>query len=204
MHMLEVMKAIEELVVMADCVDLGLRVTQFVDCLHLAGDPRTGSTKVAPRQREAAVRGVFERAHPRQEQLQRIDIPRVGDIELAVVLLEGINDRVELAFFFALIFPVSVHCQAKRVFPFVPVVDLDAFEFVVRKDLIHRLVGGFPSETARQHRVVFLNAQLLRCRVGGAHVMSPICRSGFPFKNEFVIRLVDVAAQRDQVELQFA
>ena len=39
-------------------------------------------------------------------------------------LLKSIDGRVELLFLFALVLPVRVHGETKRVFPLVPVVDL--------------------------------------------------------------------------------
>jgi hypothetical protein len=58
--------------------------------------------------------------------LSGVDVARVGDVEMAVVLVEGVDDRVELALLLGLVLPVGVHGQAEGVFPLVPVVDLDA------------------------------------------------------------------------------
>jgi hypothetical protein len=71
---------------------------------------------------------VLQRDHAVDEQLERVEVAGVGDVELAVVLLEGVDDGVELALLLALVLPVGVHGQAEGVFPLVPVVDLDAFE----------------------------------------------------------------------------
>ncbi len=158
-HVLRIVQPVEVLVEVADGVELRLRMAQLVDRLHLAGHARAHAAQRSPGHRIAAVRRVFERRHAGQEQLQRVQVARVADVELAVVLLEGVDDRVELLFLLALELPVGVHREAERVFPLVPVVDLDALELVEGKDIVHRLVGGVPAEAAGHHRVAFLQAE---------------------------------------------
>ena len=46
MHVGEVLEAIKELVVMTHRMNLGLHMAQFVDGLHLAGNPGTDSTQL--------------------------------------------------------------------------------------------------------------------------------------------------------------
>jgi hypothetical protein len=81
------------------------------------------------------VRHVFQRADAVEEELDRVDVARVGHVEVAVVLGEGVDDRVELALLLGLVLPVGVHGQAEGVFPLVPVVDLDALVLGVGKTL---------------------------------------------------------------------
>ena len=155
-------KAREEFVVVAEGVQLGLGMTQLVDGLHLAGDARTGAAKRTSGMREAAMGGVFQRRDALQPQLHRAQVARVGNIQLAVVLLERIEDGVELALFLGLILPVGLHGEAEWIGPPIPVLDLDAFVFVVGKHLIHGDIGGFPVEAAGQERIAFFQAELFR------------------------------------------
>ncbi len=160
-HVLPVVETVEELVVLADGVDLGLHVAQFVDRLHLAGDLRADSGELAPGHGETAVRGVFQRRHAGQEQLQRVDVARVGDVELAVVLRKGVDDRIELALLLGLVFPVGVHGQAEGILPLAPVVNVDALEFHLREQGRLALVAGLPAQITGEFLVFLAQAQAL-------------------------------------------
>lgn len=116
--------AVEVLVVVADRVRLGLVVAQLVDGLHLRRDAGAFAGELAAHMGEAAVCVVLQRRHALDEQLERVDVARVGHAELAVVLREGLDDGVELLLLLALVLPVGVHGQAERVLPLVPVVQL--------------------------------------------------------------------------------
>ncbi|MCY1464674.1 hypothetical protein D9M71_827350 [compost metagenome] len=74
---------------------------------------------------------------------------------MAVVLREGIEDRVQLFLFLGLVFPVGVHGQAERIFPLVPIGDLAAFETFVRVDVLVGLVAGLPVEVTGHAAVFF-------------------------------------------------
>ncbi|MCY1298660.1 hypothetical protein D9M70_481560 [compost metagenome] len=174
MHVGEVMQAVEVLVVVAHGVDLGLHVAQLVDRLHLAGDPRTGATEVPADAGEALVGLVLQRGHAAEEQLQRVDVARVGQVGMAVVLGEGIEDGVELLLLLGLVLPVGVHGQAEGVLPLVPVGDLDALEALVGVDVFLALVARLPAEVAGQAAVLVFLVQAF-----GGHLGSPdsCCRA---------------------------
>ena len=171
-HVLRAVQAVEVLVVVAERVGFGLVVAQLVNRLHLAGHAGTGTGELAPRMGKTTVGVVLQRRDAGQKQLERIDVARIGDAELAVVLGEGLDHRIQLFLFFALVFPVGVHRQAKRVFPLVPVVNLDALVFVIRKDLVHRLVGSVPGEVARHGGVAVFQTELF-LDDRGVHFLSP-------------------------------
>ena len=154
-------------------MDLRLRVAHLVDRLHQAGDARSNTGEVAAGGRKTAVRLVFERRDAGEEELDGVQVARVGDTEVAVVLREGVEYRVELALLLGLVLPVGVHRQAEGIFPLVPIVDLDALELRLREDLVHRLIAGFPVEAARHVGVLFLEAQLLLTRLH-VHVCLPL------------------------------
>ncbi|MNM95424.1 hypothetical protein D3C81_1078690 [compost metagenome] len=145
-HVGKVMQAVEVLVVVAHRVHLGLHVAQLVDRLHLAGHPRTGTAKVPADPGEPLVSLIFQWCDAAEKQLQGIDVAGIGDVLMAVVLGEGIEDRIQLLLFFGLVFPVGVHGQAEGVFPLVPVGDLDALEALVRVDRVFALVAWFPAQ----------------------------------------------------------
>ena len=160
-HVRRIVEAVVVLVVVRQGVDLCLRMTQLVERLHQAGHTRTGAREGTAGHGEATVRHVLERADAGQEQLDGIEVARVGHVQVTVVLRIGLDDGVELALLFRLVFPVGVHGQAERVFPLVPVVDLDALVFHQRVHILARLVGGFPVQLAGHVAVFFFQSELL-------------------------------------------
>ena len=145
--------AIEVLVVVRDGMRFGLEVTQFINGLHLSGDTRTCTCELTTHVLKTTVGVVLQRCHTLNEQFQSIDVARITDTQLTIVLRKGVDHRVKFLVLFALVFPIRVHGQTERVFPFVPVMDLDAFVLVIGKHLVHGLVGGVPMQAAR-HRSV--------------------------------------------------
>ena len=149
------MQAVEVLVVVAHGVDLRLHVAQFVDGLHLAGDPCTGAAELPADPGETLIGLVFQRRDTGQEQLQRVDVTGVRQRGMAVVLRERIEDRVEFFLFLGLVLPVGVHGQAERVFPLVPVGDLDPFETLMGVDVLVGLVARLPVQVTGHAAVFF-------------------------------------------------
>ena len=143
--------AVEVLVVVRNGVRFGLEVTQFIDGLHLSGHARTRTCELTADVLKTTVGVVLQRCYALNEQFQSVDVARITHAQLTIVLRERVDHRVKLLVLFALVFPISVHGQTERVFPFVPVVDLDAFVLVIGKHLVHGLVGGVPMQAAR-HR----------------------------------------------------
>jgi len=138
---------------------------------------------------------IFQRADTRQEQLECVDIASVGDVELAVVLLERVDNGVELALLLPLILPVGIHRETEWVFPLVPVVNLDALELVLREHLVHGLVGRVPAQTAREQRVFSLRLSVLG-RLPVRDVFMVLAFKGVvfvPVEDELVVRLIDVS-----------
>ena len=82
-------------------------------------------TKMACEVREVAVCLIFQRRHALDEELYCVQVTRVGDAELPVVLRHRIDDRVKLALLLRLELPIGVHGQLEGIFPSIPVVDLD-------------------------------------------------------------------------------
>ncbi len=165
--MMEVMHAVVVLVVVRDRVDLGLRVTDLVERLHQAGDARAGAGELAAGMGEAAVRDVLERADAAQEQLDGVEVARIGDVEVAVALDVGVEHGVQLALLLGLVLPVGIHGQAEGVFPLVPVMDLDPLVGDVGVDVFHLLVRRLPVEAARHDRIALFQAELF---LGYLHV----------------------------------
>ena len=147
MHVERVVHPVEMLVVMANGVDLRLCVAQFVNRLHLASDLRPLTTKLPCQTCKAAMRLVFQRRNTLDKQFQRIDVTRIRQIQMRIVLRKAVHHRVQLFVFFRLVFPVSIHGQAKRVFPFAPIGDFDAFVGFIGKHFVTRLVSRFPAQT---------------------------------------------------------
>ena len=137
---------------------LGLVVTQFVNRLQLRRNASAGASELTAYVGIAPVRVVLQRRDTLDKQLERIDIARIADTELPVVLRKGVDYRVELAIFLALVLPVGVHRQTKRIFPFIPIVNLDAFIGVIGKHFVHRLVSGVPMQASRHRGIAIFEA----------------------------------------------
>jgi hypothetical protein len=163
----EGMEAVVIAVVVGQGVDLRLRMADLVDGLHLAGHLGADAGELAPDPGEALVRRILARADGLQENLQRRQVAGVGEIQVAVVLGVGIDDGVELALLFGLVFPVGVHGQAEGVFPLVPVMDAQALVGHIRVDRFLALVAGLPAQVAGEQAVAFLDAEFL---LGDFHV----------------------------------
>ena len=161
------MKAVVELVVVRQGVNLRLGVTDFVDRLHLASDLGADPAKFPANTGKTAVCRVLARADCLQEDLQRRQVAAVGNVQMAIVLGMGVDDRVELALLLGLVFPVGVHRQPEGILPFFPVVHLDAFVAGVRVNLFLAVVGRFPAEIAGQQFVLFFQAKLF---LGSRHI----------------------------------
>ena len=158
-HVLPVVEAVVEAVVVRQRVDLGLGVAQLVDGLHLAGHLRADTGHVAAQAGKAAVGVVFQRRHGRQEDLHGVDVARVGHVEVAVVLVVRVDDGVQLALFLGLVFPVRIHGQAEGVFPLLPVVNLQPFIVDEGEHILVLLVAGLPAEVTGHEGVFFLEPQ---------------------------------------------
>ncbi len=165
--MVEIMHAVVVLVVVGDGVHLGLCMTDLVERLHQASNTRPRARKLAAGVSKAAVRNVLERANAAHEQLDGVDVARIGDVEMAVVLVERVENGVQLALLLGLVFPVGIHGQAERIFPLVPVVDLDALIGHVGIDVFHLLVRRHPVETSGHDRITLFQPQFL---LGNLHV----------------------------------
>ncbi len=169
-HVGKIVQTIKVLVVVAHGVQLGLHMTQLVNRLHLAGYPRTGPAEMPADLGIALKRAVFQRRNTGQKQLEGVNVARIGNVLVAVVLGEGVEDSVQLLLFFGLILPVGIHGQAERVFPLVPVGDLDPLKAFVGEDVLLLLVARFPGHVAGQVLVLVFEAELL---VLGSHEGSP-------------------------------
>ena len=60
MHVTEFLETIEELVVVAHRMDLGLHVAQLIQGLHLAGHPGTHTTKLTANMGKALISLIFQ------------------------------------------------------------------------------------------------------------------------------------------------
>src|SRR5579875_3146008 len=98
---------------------------------------------------------VFKRYHALDENLNRVEVSRIGERKEPVVLRKGIDHGIEFLLFFALVFPIGISGETEGIFRFVPVVDLDAFVGGERKDLLHGLVSGLPAEAAGHEVIAF-------------------------------------------------
>ena len=101
-------------------MDLGLRVPQLVDALAQRREARTGPVQMAGEILEVAVRRVFERGDALEEDLQRVDVARVGEVQVTLPLGETLDDRVELLVLLRLVLAVGVDGQPERVLPGYP------------------------------------------------------------------------------------
>ena len=163
--MAPILKAVEKLVVMAHGVDLRLHMAQFVNRLHLAGNACADAAKLPPHMGVTLISLVFERGHAGEEYFDGVQVAWIGNIQLAVVLRKGIKNGIKLFLFFGLVFPVGIHGEAKRVFPFRPVGNFDAFEFFIGEGLLAVLVGKFPIQIAGEQAVFVFQVEF------GCHVM---------------------------------
>ena len=93
MHVRELGDPVEELVVVADGVDLRLDMAQFVERLLLRRDTRADAAQVPAGEGESAVRLIFLGRDAGEEQLDDVGIAAVRDLGLAVVLGEGVQAR---------------------------------------------------------------------------------------------------------------
>ena len=157
----ELVHPVVVLVVVRDRVDLRLEVTVFIDRLHLAGDARTGAVHLAAHHREATGGHQLKRRRRAKEKLEHVDVAGIGHRQVAVVLVEAIEDGVQLALLLGLVFPVGVHGQAERILPLVPVVNLDAFVRGLRENVFHFLVGRVPGQITGHQAVALFQAELL-------------------------------------------
>ncbi|MPN51332.1 hypothetical protein SDC9_198975 [bioreactor metagenome] len=142
-------------------------MAQLVDGLHLRRHARPRTGEMPARMGKTAVSVILQRHNALDEQLERVEIARIGHAQLAVVLGKGLDHGVELFLFLGLVFPVGIHGQAEGVFPLVPVVHLDALVIHVGKNRVLVLVAGLPAEVAGQRAIALLHAKLF---LGGFHV----------------------------------
>ena len=168
-HMAPILKAVEKFVVMAHGVDLRLHMAQFVDRLHLAGNARADAAELPPHMGIALKSLIFERGYAGEENLDGVEIARVGNIHLAVVLGKCIENGIKLFLFFGLVFPISIHGEAEWVFPFRPIGDFDALEIFIRECLFALLIGKFPIQIAGEQAVFVFNIEL------GCHLCFLLC-----------------------------
>ena len=136
-------------------MDLRLGVANFINGLHLTGHLRPYTAKLAAHTGKPFVRGVLTRTDGLQKYFQGRQIACIGNIQMAVILRMGVNNRVKLALFFRLILPVRIHGQAERIFPLVPVMDLQPFIGNVGKDFFLGAIRRFPCQVTRQQAVLF-------------------------------------------------
>jgi hypothetical protein len=110
--MWRVVQAVVVLVVVGQGVDLGLGVADLVEGLHQAGDARADAGNWRPAWAKPRC-AVLQRADAAEEELDGVEVAGVGDVQVAVVLGVGVDDRVELALLLGLVLPVGVHGQAE-------------------------------------------------------------------------------------------
>ncbi len=157
-------------------MNLRLHVTQFINGLHLAGHSSANTAELTTGVSKALERLILKRRNTGQEDFQCVDITRIGDVELAVVLRKRIKNGVQLFLFFSLILPVGIHGQAERIFPFGPVGNLDPFELFERKCIFTILIGKVPIQITGQQAIFVFDVEFLGCHRGYLLVMSS--RSG--------------------------
>jgi len=80
------MQPVKVFVVMADSVYLCLGMTQFIDRLHLAGDPRAFSPEMTAQVGKPLMRAILEWCNAGKEQFYRTQVAGVRQVGLAIIL----------------------------------------------------------------------------------------------------------------------
>ena len=78
MHVERVMHAIEVLVVVANGMNLGLGMTQFINRLHLTSDLCAFTAELTSQTGKGPMRLIFQRGNALNKEFERVDIACTG------------------------------------------------------------------------------------------------------------------------------